>query len=138
MRPPLLLPGPNGLLRAMKMAVLLSAMVVSLATPAWSQKSESASRGFCYLQSSFAPSEDATSLSLDALQAKARGQTSRGQYAIYMALAQNDLVQQAYITPQAWSASGSNDHATSRLMLSGANCPKSRRQCCPTVLAALS
>lgn len=83
----------------MRKIVLASALVMLLATPAWSQKSDSAPSSFCYLQSAFTPSDDATSLSLDALQGQARGQTSR-QYAIYMALAQNDLIEQAYITPQ--------------------------------------
>lgn len=87
------------MLSAMRKIVLASATVMLLATPAWPQKSDNAPSGFCYLQSAFTPFDDATSLSLDALQARARGQTSR-QYAIYMALAQNDLIQQIYISPQ--------------------------------------
>jgi len=83
-----------------KKAALLLAMAVLLAhvasTREWSHSSSSST---CYLQSSFTPSDDLTSLSLDMFKVQARGGTS-SQYPVWVALAHNNLIQQGYFTPQ--------------------------------------
>lgn len=79
----------------MNRAAIIALAALCLSGPAFGEKAETASDSECFLRSSFTPSDDATSLSLDLMQAQARGQRSM-QSRVFAAL--DDVLRQGSIS----------------------------------------